>query len=194
MSGLLPDPAERFSDVPGRRVPQLEFGAPIPTFRARQVDEFTEVPANTVELLWDFWENGDERVFEAEMDGVETDKLRIVNLLRPGWYSIDIDIGWAVDFNGNCDLDFADGWDLPTAVFWTRRSGITNVDAAFSKKISYPIFRPQLATPAGFPSVVANTLYQVRQHSGVNRFTDTGTTLEIGYYGQLSVEPWEFPI
>ena len=76
----LPDPAKQFTEIPQRRVPQLEFGARLPTFRAKQETNFETGILNTASpvLTWDSWENGDTRFYSEDLTGSPAELSRLI--------------------------------------------------------------------------------------------------------------------
>lgn len=180
----LPDPARRFQDVERRRVPQLEFGAPIPMIRAVTADNGgagagVVVPSgNITDIPWRYWEITDVRFFaEGTVTG---DFLNTFYLLQYGNY----DCVCSVYFDETGTIPHTtvllslfqiggiggDAWLFSKRETWGRTADQFGGEYAFHKPIDIPPYDPEHAAlditdlPTSYEA-----LWQTNQDSGVDQ-------------------------
>lgn len=188
MTNLVPeDPARRFSAVE-RRLTQLEFGVPFPAFRAELSHAIT-VPTDTItDVDWDDWEICDERFFVE--DNIVSGRLRTLDLVVPGRYTFNIEIGWATDFDFNHTIILNDGYGYPTRVTHGQTSDSLGGQFLFCRTKSFWPYDPSNAEvdPDSPPTApMSECGVQVNQDSGVSKDIDSGS-FEIYYDGGISCQ------
>ena len=193
----LPDPARQFTEIPLRRVPQLEFGARLPTFRAKQETNFETGILNGASpvLTWDSWENGDTRFFSEDLTGSPAE-LVSVDLLQAGIYSFTC----SVTINpapaagvGTFGIGFNDALAGGERICWQTFHGVSgNTSGSWAATFIFgvPYYLP-LVDP-GSPPWLSLT-WEISNDTGATVDTLERTDFEIYYLGGLSVEEFVAP-
>ncbi len=179
------DPAKRFEAVE-RRLKQVQFGVPIPAFRA-QLNHTIAVPSQTItDITWDDWEIGDDRFFAEHV--IVAGRLRTVDLVVPGIWAFNCEIHWDLQFAFDHTILLNDGYGFPTRVI----HGLTTdaLDGEFVlcriKGIwPYDPLNSEINPDAPPTAPMSEVGIQVNQNSGVSKDVDGGS-FEIYYLGGLS--------
>lgn len=182
------DPQRRFAGIE-RRLRQAEFGVPIPTFRAKIEGTVITVGfTSTTAILWDLWENGDERIFgDLTISG---GRLEFVRPLVPGLYVHRIEINWDEDTGFDKTVILNDGWGYPDRFSHGDSplfAGGTTVGTFF--KDYWPFDPSQIELDSDNPpEPLAEWGVQVSQSSGINQdLLDDFSYWSIYYLGGISV-------
>ena len=185
----LPDPQKIFTNIDQRRVPQIEFGARLPIFRARQDFDFQTLAAGAGEtdLTFDSWQNCDERYFSETLTGSPA-VLRSVSLLQPGVYSINFELNiQALAAGSFVAMILNDGWDSPNVMSYGAFVGAGG-DYVYHQVKHYSTIPVLGNDPAVTYPPWAIISFDAAQNSGVDRDTQYATGFEIIYLGLYSCE------